>query len=412
MEDTLKRNQLTPGEALLAAGLARDALPYLLAACEGHPKDWRHLSNLGSAYRILGDIGLAKGKLLEALGLNDKSPEVWNNLSNVLDDEGDFENSYIAAVNSYRLMQSRHASMCLGAAMLRRGEWAVGGRLYDGGRIGYSWVPINGIPVWNGEDVSGKRVLVLPEGGYGDSFFALPFMKEMVNRGAEVTYLVWDDQMEVLELVDFPLKTLPRSKQFDGRGFDFQSPTLSLLFGLGWKKSDVTPISRIMNVWEEERIPARKSLANGGKPKIGICWSAEESTTSRKFRSIPVSEMMPLAGLDCRWINLTMSQSPLKLIEDHPHGSWTETASLISELDAVVTVDTAVAHLAGCLGVRTFIIVPLNVDWKWGIEGESSTWYASATLIRNTDTLSFQPAVEEARSKLNKWLLTDSSTPI
>ena len=411
MEETLKRTQLTPGEALLAAGLAKDALPYLLAASQGHPRDWRHLSNLGSAYRILGEIGLAKGKLIEALGLNERSPEIWNNLSNVLDDEGDFENSYQAALNSYRLMQSRHSSMCLGAAMLRRGEWLMGGKLYDGGRIGYSWVPINGIPVWNGEDVKGKKVLVLPEGGYGDSFFALPFMREMVSRSAEVTYLVWDEQIEVLDLVDFPIKTLPRSKPFDARGFDYQSPTLSLLFGLGWQRGDVKPVSRIMSVWEEDRVPARKSLSNGGKPKVGICWSAEEAVIARKFRSIPVSELAPLASLNCRWINLTMSQSPLKLIEDHKHDSWTDTAALISELDAVLTVDTAVAHLAGCLGVRTFIIVPLNVDWKWGIEGESSTWYESATLIRNTHPMSFEPAVEEAARKLGEWLLhTDSST--
>lgn len=410
MEESLKRTQLTPGEALLAAGLAKDALPYLLEACEENPGDWRHLSNLGSAYRILGEINLAKGKLLEALEINDHAAEVWNNLSNVLDDEGDFENSYTAALNSFNLMQTRHSSMALGNAMLKRGEWLMGGRLYDGGRIGHSWVPINGIPVWNGEGVRGKKILVLPEGGYGDSFFCLQFMKELVHRGAEITYLVWDEQVEVLDLVDFPLKTLPRSKPFDGRGFDFQCPTLSLLFGLGWQKENVKPIDRIMNVWEPEREPVRTSLANGGKKKVGLCWSAEESSIARKFRSVPDEALHPLEALGCRWINLTMETRPFDWIEDHKHDSWTDTAALISELDAVLTVDTAVAHLAGCLGVRTFIIVPLNVDWKWGTEGESSTWYKSATMIRNTKALTFEPAIREACEKLKQWLLTDNST--
>ena len=150
---SLKREQLTAGEALLAAGLGKEALPYLLTAHENDPENWRHTSNLAAAYRICGHLELAKEKLLEAMDINGTSPEIWNNLSNVLADLGDFDNSERAALNSFKLSCTRHSAMTYGASLLRQGDWENGGKLYNSGRIGFSWVPIQGIPVWEGEDI-------------------------------------------------------------------------------------------------------------------------------------------------------------------------------------------------------------------------------------------------------------------
>lgn len=82
--------------------------------------------------------------------------------------------------------------------------------------------------------------------------------------------------------------------------------------------------------------------------------------------------------------------------------TWMDTARTIAGLDLVITVDTAVAHLAGLLGVRALILLPLAVDWKWGVTGSSSYWWPSATLIRNTSPYNWNGPIQQVVEILEK----------
>lgn len=393
----------TAGEALVDAGLGNEALPYILADHEREPNRWEHLCNLGIAYRIIGDLGKAKGAYMRAIELNSQSPELWNNLGRLMEDEGEFGEAEDAIGRAFGLQQSRPIALALATQMMRRGEWSKASNLWEYGREGNSWTPIHGIPAWRGESVNGKNFLAIFEGGYGDGFMALPWMKELHERGAKVTLVVWDEVTELMERCDFIDKVLPRSKSFDGRGFDFHAPLLSLPFRLHPDPAKVEPTDRIFDPPESNVRRMRESVAEGVKPKVGLCWWAEENKIARKFRTVDVNELWPLRHLDCRWINLTLEKAP-DWVETKPLKSWSDTAAMISQLDAVVTVDTAVAHLAGCLGVKTWVILPLNSDWKWGIGSERSWWYDSVEVVRNTHCFSFEPAIEKVICKLHDWM--------
>ena len=82
--------------------------------------------------------------------------------------------------------------------------------------------------------------------------------------------------------------------------------------------------------------------------------------------------------------------------------SWTETARVIAGLDCVVTVDTAILHLAGLLGVPTIAVLPLSADWKFLTETEKCVWWPSVKIVRNTSPYSFKPAMEIVASMLEK----------
>lgn len=406
MEELLNKDKLTPGEALLAAGLGKEAIPYLQAAHESEPDRWEHLVNLGSAYRIAADFGKSRGCFVQALEMKPDSYALWNNLSLLLQDEGQFHEATQSSLRAFKLHPSQSTGLALAVCYLREGNWNDGGGLWNYGRQNRSWYPIPGIQPWSGEPVEGRNLIVLMEGGYGDVFMALPWMRELAGQGAHVTLIAWDNMVSLLESCCFIEEVIPKSQRFDGHKFDFQAPVLSLPFLMGMTPETVKPAGRIFDPPEPNVTAMRSALANGGRKKLGLCWMAEENTIPRKFRSIKPGELKPFRHLDCRWINLTLETAP-EWVETKPLKSWSDTAALISQLDAVVTVDTAVAHLAGCLKVPTLVVLPLNSDWKWGLGTDRSWWYESVRILRNTDPLRFAPALETVRHKVEEWLRTE-----
>lgn len=131
-----------------------------------------------------------------------------------------------------------------------------------------------------------------------------------------------------------------------------------------------------------------------GEPplQVGICWASGEAKEAKLHRSIPFSELSPLlARDDVQWYSLQVGafasesdacssvQKPAR-----PFYSFADTANFLCALDAVVTVDTAVAHLAGSLGVPTFLLLWTGADWRWGVE-DRTPWYPSIEIIRQIE---------------------------
>ena len=151
---------------------------------------------------------------------------------------------------------------------------------------------------------------------------------------------------------------------------------------------------------------ALKAVALNLGQRLGLCWSAEENGVQKRIRSIDTAaDLEPLA----RWsfVNLnpgkTLLSSPgIPRLYEPNLKNWTETARVIAGLDCVVTVDTAVAHLAGLLGVPTLCILPVASDWKWGLDRGDSFWWPTVTLIRNTSPYTFRPALEKVAERLEK----------
>jgi len=396
----------TPGEVLLEAGLGKEALPYLLADHEREPLRWEHLSNLGAAYRIVQQLDCSMECLEQALEINPKASHAWHNLANTLGDLGQFEKSLECVRAAFDLSPGRDTALSLAFGLMREGLWQEGLPLHEFARVGRSWNPIAGMPIWRGEDISGKKLLIIREGGYGDSFLYMRYFRELKERGVEVSFLVWEKQAGILSGHPWIDEVLPDSKAFDGRKFNLHCPIMSLPFMLEATPQTTHPLVRYIDSEPEHAEAASRALANGARKKVGICWSAQEAAMPKKFRSMKAQELEPLRTLDARFISLCPDDTAPDWVETRPElmSSWEATAGLIDSLDLVVSVDTAVAHLAAAMGKPTLIILPLNSDWKWLRGIDRTVWYESATVIRNSDSSSFGPAIEQAKEAIHGFL--------
>ena len=397
------RQESTVGQVLLQAGKAAEALPYLLRDAEQEPSHWGHLLNVGIAYRIVGRFYEAESYLRQAAIIAPKEYSVWRSIGILLDDLGQFDQSLEAYKLAFTFEPASQGNcLALGTALLRLGAWERAWPLWEYGRFGQSWVvPPKGTP-WQGEDLRGKSIVVMKEGGYGDTFLYFRYLEHLRERGAKISVWLWDRQASLFRVHPWVDELLPTSKLFPAENYDYCTAMMSLPAILNAKPEEVPPIK--FPAMAEKRVVKAFSeiLPKNGKPKVGICWKAEEFGIPRKFRSVPEDEIEPLKDCPVHWVSLSPGKCPAwmadytELLE-----TWADTAGLVANLDLVISVDSAVLHLAGQLGKSTWGLIPLNSDFKWALGTDLTPWYVNVKLYRNEDPLFWKGTIDRVVKELS-----------
>lgn len=232
-------------------------------------------------------------------------------------------------------------------------------------------------PDWDGKRC--EKLLIYQDQGFGDLFQWVRFVKYLpvtyayLEVSSEVyNLLYWDDYNVVLRGNPLPeydrviaVSSLPRwFKEF-------------------YPEPYIVPPS-----------PNKFKMSGSGK-KIGIAWAGNSEYYNDGNRSCDPEEFLPLAeagelvSLMLKTTKLPFTDLSLKLVD------FASTAEVIGQLDCVVSVDTAVAHLAAAIGVPTYLALPYEHDWRWGVSGETTPWYKSMRLFR-------QPEPGDWKSVFNK----------
>jgi hypothetical protein len=401
------REMPEPGEVLVDRGLAQEALPYLVKNClERHSaRDW---NNLGKARKHLGELAKAEDAFERSIELDPSNPFPTYNLGLVLEDLGRFEEAeqcYENALGQSQRLIARHPSFlqgqeqriyyALACSYMRRGEFD---KAWPFWRIPRGMTPrVTSIPVWHGEDLEDKKILVLREGGYGDEILYLRYLAKLKVLGAKVTYLGSKSMKGLLSEHPWIDQWLDERDEIESEAFDYQ---VSL-----WSIMDVLNLP-LLGMGEVPYLRAGYYDWGEPRPTVGICWRpAEDPNVFRKFRAIQRELLEDVADLPFRWVSLQYGEKAPPWMQDVNHlmeGGWHETARLVAALDMVVSTDTALVHLAGGLGIQALLVLPLNVDWKWQAAGEKTAWYPSVHLVRNTEPISFAPAVKEVKRLLQE----------
>jgi tetratricopeptide (TPR) repeat protein/ADP-heptose:LPS heptosyltransferase/glycosyltransferase involved in cell wall biosynthesis len=199
--------------------------------------------------------------------------------------------------------------------------------------------------------------------------------------------------------------------------FDLQAPFLSLPRLLGLGIGDVGMPRPYLSVTPVRPLPQPRL---GARLRVGIAWAGSRGHVKNRFRSIPLSSLDPLLELaDVEILSLQrghgQDQLPLHPAADRivDLGSGfrdlRDTAEAITQLDLVVTVDTAVAHLAGALGRPTLLLLPFDADWRWMTDREDTPWYPTVKLMRNDRGASWSGVVEGVVSEVRE--LRPAETP-
>lgn len=265
-----------------------------------------------------------------------------------------------------------------------------------------------GVRHWKGEDLKGKTITVYQEEGIGDFFMVCRWLPRLRDLGASKVYLT-GRAPDVLELVSdnieidgiVPLKGPIKT--------DFVVGSATVPWRTGVEYSDVSgkPYFRATAA----KIPRR------GKLNVGLVWRGNPHYSKDHIRSMPFKGYAPLFDLPNVAFHSLQVGEPAKevtalgfdgfvadlavFIKD-----WRTTASLVSALDVVVTVDTAVAHLAGALGKPVYVLVTNACDWRWPLDSERTCWYDSARIIRQLKQDEWAPCVMRVREELKKTVAT------
>ena len=375
--------------ALFAAGDAVAAAEIYARIALASPDRADGWNNLGAARYRAGDLAGAETALREALRLEAGNASAWCNLGAVENDLGR-DDAAIASFGRAIAIDPGHvdAHVFRGTSLLRQGRFAEGWADYDwrlrqrqGPRVDRGFMQ----PRWQGEHLAGRRLLVHAEQGLGDTLQFMRYLPLVKARGAEVIFEV---QPPLYRLI--AASPAMRGIEVIAEGtplpsFDLFCPLLSLP-GVFATELSSFPGGVPYLAGDPALMPALPPRRK--QRRWALVWAGNPRHPADRLRSLPGPALNRLAGIrDVEFISLQMAPRAkperLPLIEAAPLlTDFAVTAAILAEVGLVITVDTAVAHLAGAMGKPTWLLLPHVADWRWMSGRDDTPWYSSLSLYR------------------------------
>jgi hypothetical protein len=238
--------------------------------------------------------------------------------------------------------------------------------------------------VWDGtDDLHDKTVLVVPEQGIGDAIQMLRYLPVLAERAGAVIAAVYPRLVPLVQYNFGDRLTVAIDGVNKPLAFDYYVYSMSLPSALG----GLPPFVPLRAPGRRPPLPRRTR-----RVRAGICWAGNPDYPDDESRSMPVARIVPLlARRDIEWHSLQVGGRALDA-DGYPamRRPWPplfnfgDTADFLAELDLVVTVDTAVGHLAGSLGVPTFLLLSHCPDHRWGM-GDRTPWYPTMRVLRQRE---------------------------
>lgn len=345
----------------------------------------------------------------QAFTADPDSFSAWNNYGNVLRECGRPDRAIPFLETALKIIPDQStANFNLAVAYLLAGDYARGWLQYE---TRWNFEHLAGTlpkfeqPRWTGQDLKGKTILVLGEQGHGDNIQFARFLYHLNTAlGAEIIFQTTDALVPlfVSETIKQTIGFLEMPEEFD-----YWIPIMSIPAVVGLTLENIpqtlgyiTANTKLASEWG-------KLLGPKTKLRVGFCWSGRRDSWINRHKAMPFVEMLTLIkqNPDYEWINLQADCTPeeeqiliacnVKTYSGYIK-SFNDTAALIHNLDVVLSVDTAVAHLAGALARPTWIMLnAYALDWRWLLNRDDSPWYPSARLFR-------QPAMGDWASVTKK----------
>jgi tetratricopeptide (TPR) repeat protein len=349
-------------------------------------------NNLGNTLREQGQLHKAIGSYQQALALSPQYAEAHNNLGVALQEQGKLEEAVVRYQRALALRPD-FAEAHRGEAQLRlllgdfeRGlpkfEWRS--RVAERQRAFVQ-------PLWLGKgDLAGRTILLHTDYGFGDAIQFSRYAGKLAQTGAQVILEVRPPLKALMLELDAPVGVLARGEPLPP--FEFHCPVMSLPLALGTRINTIPanvpylrPPADRREHWGT-RIPKSESL------RVGLVWCGSNHGRADR-RPIPLEQLTPLLSLPgIRFVSLqkNIRSADAGALRRHSQiievgnelRDFADTAAVVAQLDLVVSIDTAVAHLAGAMGKPVYILLPDPPSWRWLLDREDSPWYPTARLFR------------------------------
>lgn len=355
-----------------------------------NPLDLSHRANLAVFLVELGQDDEAEEICTFILKHQETNAYAWQVMGVVNTNRGRLQDA-IACFRKAHSINPEHGQhkFDLAAALLRAGQFEEGLRLYEHRS---EILPKTGAPpdapLWKGEKTG--HLAIWPDQGHGDLIMFARFVPWAKQRAEKVSFLVNPHVLSLFQGyasipgIDVQCAYDPATK------FDAQICLASLPLVYGLTPNNVPDDPGLVSP------AAVQGTLPGQGLRIGIAWQGNPQFPGDRMRSIPFREFLPLAadprntvyslqiGPAAADITKARAQRIVKDMSSDLEGEWSHTAALIKSLDLVVSSCTAIPHLAGALGVPTFLMIPLFADWRWLHGRDDTPWYPNTRLFRQT----------------------------
>ncbi len=441
------------GRLLLGRDRTDDAIALFRQALthdEGQPQTY---NNLGNALKAAGALDDSVDAYRSCVEREPRFGDGWRNLSVVLQQMNRMDEAAAPAERAAALSPDNpELFLNLGTVMIRLGRYAEGRNalekalaldpdyaeahwnrshlyLLDGdfrnGWAEYEWrLKCPGLnsygrkidaPPWTGGDLAGKTIFVHWEQGFGDTIQFARFLPLVKERGGTVVF----ECQVALNALFAGLPGVDRlvNARDAVSGFDCYAPLLSLPNILGTDLASIPAAPYLTAPRAEVALPA----TDAGRLRIGLVWAGRAEHGNDRNRSIPLSALRMLFDVPgCDFFSLQLGAAREQISAEGLHaklidlsGSLTDfsaTAALIGSLDLVISVDTAVAHLAGALGRPIWVLLPFVPDWRWMLGRNDTPWYGTMRLFRQGADRRWETPVAAIGAALAGWRNNDTET--
>ncbi|MDE3188779.1 MAG: tetratricopeptide repeat protein [Acidobacteriota bacterium] len=284
---------------------------------------------------------------------------------------------------------------------LRLGDWERGWAGYEARwrfREVHRAPMVFRVPRWRGEPLEGRRILLHAEQGLGDTIQFCRYAALVVARGGAAIVQVHEPVERLMHSLAVVRAGEARVARLGAEppAFDLECPLMSLPAVFGTTVETVSWTGAYLGAdpaLAEERRAQLEGIGAG--LRVGVAWAGNPRYKADRQRSTTLQTLLPLLRAhDVRWISLQKGEAAEQLaglpcdvmVRDGSsrERDLAETAALVAMLDLVITTDTCIAHLAGAMGKPVWILLPHLADWRWMEEAETTPWYPTARLFRQS----------------------------
>jgi tetratricopeptide (TPR) repeat protein len=411
------------GAILLDLKQFDEAISYCQKALQLNPNFYKAYHNLGGIYQKKQQFDKAMTYCQKALELNPNDYKVHLGLGCILHEKGQLDeaiNCYQKALRLNPNAESAHWSVA--CAFLLSGNFNEGWNEYE-----WRWKTKDfsqdcclhqpssfSEPKWNGYDIAGLTILIYAEQGLGDTIQFIRFTPLVAQRGGKII-------VECDKALASLLHNMKSIDQVIGIGeplpdFDIQCPLLSLpsvfnttIENIPDRIPYITVSPTLIKKWRD-KIQNTKSML-----KVGLVWTGNPEHSNDGNRSCSFaafSQFFKIKDIIFYSLQKGKSSEQAKYPPKGMHftdltddiSDFSDTAALIENLDLVISVDTAVAHLAGALGKPVWTLLPFAPDWRWLLNRNDSPWYSTMRLFRQPSPGDWESAIENVTNELLKFL--------
>lgn len=273
--------------------------------------------------------------------------------------------------------------------------------------------PATPAPLWIGNHaLAGNTILVLHEQGLGDTLQFIRYVPLLAARGARVVLRLPAALLEIARSLEGVAQIVPDSEPLPPH--DFYCPVMSLPLAFGTSVATI-PASIPYLRADPARVAHWKArLGAKARPRVGLVWAGRHRPPINYARDVPLAALRPLLDLDAQFISLQREMAPADSINlaNMPaiagHGEsltdFADTAALLANLDLLISVDTAVVHLAGALGKTVWVMNRYAPCWRWLRGRSDSPWYPTARLFKQPTFGNWAGVVAQVRQALTEVL--------